>query len=139
MTTKDYRLPEEKIALILDTSPEERTYKSVGVHVTTIDVYPLLDAQIASDKVRIKADLLSKVSTPEGLKEELELILLSTDNDNPIPAILNLFQRYARKEGQQEILDKVKYQIDEFSDDEVLGFAIRGAYPNWQALQKEEL
>jgi hypothetical protein len=62
---KDYRLPDEKIANLLE-SAKDREYKDGGMTVCCIDIYPVLDAQIA--------DLLKEVPV-EKLKEEIEYII----------------------------------------------------------------
>jgi hypothetical protein len=70
----DLRLTDEEIALILDLD-EERTYKSAGLQVTTIDVYPLLDAQLAKlseMKDREAKALQEKDATIAGLHGRIE-------------------------------------------------------------------
>jgi hypothetical protein len=81
----DLRLTDEEIALILDLD-EERTYKSAGLQVTTIDVYPLLDAQLA--KLSEMKDREAKAV--EEAKKHIE--------DNYKKAMINsLPPRYLRK------------------------------------------
>ena len=117
MNTKDYRLTEEEIKI-----------HYLGSRLSA--VRDLLDAQIASDKVRIKADLFSKVSTPEGLREEVAQIYYKFNE----PLALKLSWEYI-KENRPTIEERMKCL--RFADETITLFQLYASRVVEQARKEE--